>query len=999
MRKFILIILLVCFLVLHAFAQHYSLTGKIVDSEKQTPIEFATLILSEQQLWATADVNGLFTIKNVPTGKVVISVSCLGYMKTDFELDIHSDLNNIVFALKENNLSLGEVVVTAREKTEAVTSSYTIDRTALDHIQTQSLSDITSLLPGGKTNTAVHLAINSPQEIELRSNTSSELDNNRFGTAIEVDGVRISSNSVRAFNETSSISSRLAYGTDVRSISSTNIESIEVVTGVPSVEHGDLTNGMVKVKTKEGKTPLNVEFASKPHTKQYALNKGFALGRDGGVMNLSLERTSSVSDLASPYTSYDRNGITLRYNNTFNKTSSRPIKITAGVSGNIGGYDSKADPDAYSNTYLEEKANRLRMDFGLNWLLNKSWITNVELTTSAALSDNEEIKNEYESFSSSSVSIHGMEEGYYMAEQLEDNPDALIGLIPRGHWYEKKITDDKPRDYSVKLKANWSRRFDKIVSNFLFGGEFSYTNNTGKGIYYDTPTDEKYTYYVPTWREYKYSDQPGMKSTALFVEEKIDIPIKATKLQIVAGLRTDITSISRSAYGTVSSFSPRFNAKYTFWDRQEGLLKKLTIRAGWGKSVKLPSIAVLNPTPSYSDRLAFASTSMSDGTAYYGYHIYPVSLLYNPDLKWQSSNLTEIGVEARLGMARISVTAFYNKTKNPYKQTSSYSPYTYNLTDQTSLNNVPIPSEDRLFTIDKTTGIVTVSDKSGVFPAQQLDYKTRLLYKATYSSANASDVSRKGLEWIVDFDKIPALNTSFRWDGSYYYYKGVDETLTEYSPSTQLTTDGNFYKYVGYYIGGNSSWNGQLTKQLNSNLTITTHIPKVRLIVSMRIEASLYNCSRYLSEYSGGNRSFVLENRDSYVPGATDGDIYAGDQPIGTYPLYYSTIQAPSTKILFREAFLNAKENDPALFNELARLVSKTSYNYSFNKNTLSPYVTANISVTKELGKIASLSFEARNFTNTTARVKYSQNESVISLYGSGSIPKFYYGLSLRIKL
>ena len=45
-------------------------------------------------------------------------------------------------------------------------------------------------------------------------------------------------------------------GLDTRNISLENIESVEVIRGIPSAEYGDLTSGAVLVKSKAGKTPL-----------------------------------------------------------------------------------------------------------------------------------------------------------------------------------------------------------------------------------------------------------------------------------------------------------------------------------------------------------------------------------------------------------------------------------------------------------------------------------------------------------------------------------------------------------------------------------------------------------------------------------------------------------------------------------------------------------------------------------------------------------------------
>ena len=108
-------------------------------------------------------------------------------------------------------------------------------------------------------------------------------------------------------------------GVGLRNIGSSNIESVEIITGIPSVEYGDLSNGIVKINTRKGKTPFIIELVTQPKTKQIAISKGFLLGDRAGTINTSLERTKSTSDLASPHTAYDRNSLTLTYSNTLNR--------------------------------------------------------------------------------------------------------------------------------------------------------------------------------------------------------------------------------------------------------------------------------------------------------------------------------------------------------------------------------------------------------------------------------------------------------------------------------------------------------------------------------------------------------------------------------------------------------------------------------------------------------------------------------------------------------
>ncbi|MDR2847947.1 MAG: TonB-dependent receptor, partial [Bacteroidales bacterium] len=971
----------------------YNLSGKILKEKTDKPIEYAIVFISDRELWGVTNEKGEFLIKNVAKGDIKITVSCLGYAKRTFTLNITQTKTDMKFYLPEDNLALSEVVVTAKNKRDEMTTTYVIDRTGLDHLQVLNVADVLSLLPGGKSSRSPHFAGSDPQTVAIRS-ASGESGNPTFGTAIEVDGVRLSNNG--SYN--SSTGGTTVYGVDTRSIASSNIESVEVITGIPSVEYGDMTSGMVKVNTRKGKAPMSAEVSFKPNTKLYAANKGFDLGQQAGVLNMSLEHTKSVADLASPYTSYDRNGLSLYYSNTLNKQH-QPIRIESGITGNIGGYNSKNDPDAFTDTYTKHRDNTLRANIKLNWLLQRSWITNLEASGSVGYADNLSADKTNKSSSSSVATLHGREEGYFVATNYDENPYAPIVLIPAGYWYQLHYNDNKPLNINANIKARWTRSFGKVNSNLLVGTDFTSSGNKGKGSYYD---DLRYANDGShSWREYRFDEIPFMNNVAPYVEEKADLPIGNTStLQAVAGIRSDMTLVRQSAYGTVSSLSPRFNAKYSYKGNRNQFVENFVLRAGWGKAVKLPSFAILYPAPSYSDKLAFAPGTMADGTTYYAYHIRPFAAKYNPELQWQYNQQTEIGFEAKIKGINISVSLFNNKMMNNYNGVNEYTPFAYKLTDQSALEGSPIPSSDRQYSIDRVTGIVTAHDKTGRFPDQTLAYKERNQFKSDQTYINGSPAVRRGIEWIVDFGKIKAIQTSVRIDGNYYYYHGTDETLTQYSPFMQFMADGNPYKYVGFYVGGSSSANGIETKQLNTNVTFVTHIPAIRLIVSLKVEATLYNSRQNLSEYSAGQRSFALSNTGDYVP-ATDNPnkIYNSDRFVATYPLFYASMDDLNTKIPFEEKFLWAKDNDRALYNALASLITKSNTDYYFNANKVSGYYSANISVTKEIGNFASISFNATNFTNNIGLVDLSWNHTQQTLFRSSYIPMFYYGLSLKIKI
>lgn len=983
-----LIVLLLSLMSVQAFSQKFTIAGKVLEKGANNPVEFATVVLPERELWAVADAEGSFSIANVPQGKTRIEVSCLGYVTRSFEMDITKDLTSLKIQLDADNLTLQEVVVTAKDDSNSATTTRTIDKAALEQVQVMNVSDIASLLPGGAT--PMNSSLTGEQNFLIRSGAT-EAGNAAFGTAVEVDGVRLSNNASFALT-----TGGQAKAIATNNIASSNVESVEVITGVPSVEYGDMTNGVVKVNTKKGKTPWTLTMSTTPNTKQLSASKGFGLGgARGGVVNASLERTQSVSDQMSPYKSYERNQLSLVYSNLFNKGAFKesPLRFSVGVTGNLGGMDDSADPDALKDTYSKQRDNALRANYSLNWLLGRSWITNLESTGSISYSDRFSRVNNYYSSAASTVVLHATEMGYYVAKDYDASaaPDAVI--IPRGYWYNEMCLDDRPVTFKLTLKANLARNIGRINNKLKVGGDFTGDCNLGAGEY----SSDMAT--APTYREYIYSDKPWMYNAAAYIEDNMMIPAGKGRINVVAGLRNDNTIINGSAYGVTSSLSPRFNVKYTVLPekgRSDKALRSLVLRASWGMAVKQPSYSVLYPQPDYRDYRTFASTTASDGSSYMAYIVIPKSIAYNPDLRWQRNNQSEVGVDANIFGNKISLSGFYNRTVNAYRMATEYQPISYNYTLTSALSDCAIPADDRIFTIDGN-GVVTVSDRTGKNASQTLASGIRSEFLSGQIPENTTNpIERYGVEWTVDLKKIKSINTSVRIDGTWYGYKTVDTDIKPYYAGNYISMDGSPYKYVGFFYGGNSATNGTRTATLRNNVTVTTHIPKVRMILSLKLESTLLRFSQSLSERLDGKaRSYVNTNRNDFLA-VSDESIYAGENYTLVYPDYYVSVSNPDEKIDFLTAFKAAKTSDPELYGDLSKLIVQTSYVYQFMKDYISPYFSANISVTKELGDLASISFYANNFFNNIQLVHSSKTGNYSSV--SGYIPKFYYGLTVRFK-
>lgn len=156
--------------------------------------------------------------------------------------------------------------------------------------------------------------------------------------------------------------------------------------------------------------------------------------------------------------------------------------------------------------------------------------------------------------------------------------------------------------------------------------------------------------------------------------------------------------------------------------------------------------------------------------------------------------------------------------------------------------------------------------------------------------------------------------------------------------------------------GANQLVCGKTTHNLDANLTAITHIPEARLIITCRLEMSL------------------LTRSMNMPAGATD----------RLAPVAYLTEDG------VRHQFTEADAANP----EFTNLILYPGNDYMFLQDGYGAYASANLSITKEIGKHVSLSFFANNFTNARPFV-------VSMATGVGAIltPNFYYGLTCRIKL
>ena len=910
--------------------------GKVSDAKSGEPVVGAVVRLDKDYLWATTDEKGLYVMDNIAKGRYVVKVSCIGYVDINEELDIQKDSLCLDFKLNISTLALDEVIVTAETSKDNLNTTRKLGRNALEHLQMSDMANISALLPGGKTINP-DLTVSNP--LALRSGGVA-IGNAAFGTALEVNGVRIGSNADFSGME----------GVGTRNISVDNIESVEVLTGVPSAEYGDLNSGIVRIITKKGRSPVSVVFSVNPRTYQTSVSKGLDFGKSRGILNISGEWAKATKKLSSPYTSYIRRGVNVDYINTFKNV----LRLEAGIRGNLGGMNTKNDPDSFSNEFYKVRDNSLTSQFKAVWLLNRSWVTNLTVNGSVYFNDKRSHHHKYESYASSQPAVHSEKSGYYIADALPLN------------YYSDKIVDSKELDYNLSLKYSWLKRWNNIKSLLKAGLQWKAEGNVGRGDYYLDPTLSANGY-----RPRPYKNYPYMHNFGIFIEDNIEFSLWNTKLEIGCGLRYDKVFVKKSKYDNLHGLSPRLNAK---WKINKGL----SFHGGWGITEKLPSFFILYPRQEYLDIQTFGFSYGTAGASSYVYYTIPYTIRYNPDLVWQKNSNSEIGVDFEFKGFKLSFTGYCNITFDPYTISTVYDAFSYNIMALPA--GYKVTAEDKV-SVDPKTGYVTFQKPGQAAVLSQLKVKDKT-FVASPMADNGTDVIRAGAEMIIDFPEIRPIRTQFRVDASYGYTKYVDEKDVYYYNRglSHTSLKNRSYQYIGIYPGKAGVANGARTDNVDMNITAITHIPLAGLVVTCRIEAAFLRHSQKISRWRGKDYAFTV-GPGSNKP--TGGNIYDGNSYTAVNPIAYIDLDGKVHEWTVVEEHSSEYDN----------LILRSGNIYNFAKDGYKPYFSGNLSITKEIGNHVSLSFFANNFTNSRRFVK-SFATGVNAIF----TPDFYYGLTCRIK-
>ncbi len=123
-------LLIALFLTLHFSVSAGVIEGTVKD-ESGEPLVAATVVVNETMQSTYTDIDGNFSIRNVPKGGCTITVSYLGFTTLEEYIVITDEDMTLHFELKEDMTYLSEVVVSGRYQSGSEVQARTMERDAL----------------------------------------------------------------------------------------------------------------------------------------------------------------------------------------------------------------------------------------------------------------------------------------------------------------------------------------------------------------------------------------------------------------------------------------------------------------------------------------------------------------------------------------------------------------------------------------------------------------------------------------------------------------------------------------------------------------------------------------------------------------------------------------------------------------------------------------------------------------------------------------------------
>lgn len=811
-----------------------------------------------------------YTVSSNDKGIAVIYI-VPGKYKVESDSNGHSGYSNLLSITKEETFTLiltnrintiEEVVITAKEG-KGLTSSSIINQRAMQHLQPSSFSDLLELLPGGRSGDPV---LNQMNKISLRETgrPGSDYNTSSMGTTFLVDGAPLNSGANLQYtydflDKTNNGLKRrlnLTSGVDMRSISTDQIESVEVLRGIPSVRYGNLTSGIVKITNKSGYTKWKARFKADGYSKLFAINKGFENQDQDLKINAGIDYLDAKADPRDRLENYKR--ITANFAVVKEKKHNQGTskwQTNLSYTGSLDG--SKSDPDidlSELNSY-EVNNHLVSLSNLFTYTKNKSSFyqaTEIQATINQRFDQIKQTKF---------VQLENA-----TAFPLSRTEGEFDGYYPEPRYISNYLVDGKPLDVFVSMINKFQVDFKSVKNEINAGFDWQLSKNWGKGQEFDIykPIDPK-----ATFRPRAYRDVPAYITSALFLESISTMNAGNHKFTLALGVRGNSMMNLPSHFkmnGKIYA-DPRANFQWELpsfdWMNKK---TQLALTLGYGKQSLFPDLNLLYPELIYKDiqQLNYFHNNPNYRRINYKTLIYNPQ---NPEIEPAVNEKFEARIDLGIGAHQLSVTVFKENMHNAFRSMNQYSGYQYKKYDPSGLNHDAITSPPDINTLPYQT-----LNENFIYTTQR----------------NGSKVDKEGVEFQYSSNRIPVINTRFTFNGAWFRTK-YGNSMPVYR-GRDLLIGGKPYPYLGLYEGMEPN---SINEVLNTNLMMDTYIPKLDLVFSSSFQFSWYSMRKMLpmngipSHYVDPNGNIFPFNPETAKGSILESLVIAQNQDL------YNTVRRP----------------------------------------------------------------------------------------------------------
>ncbi|MBR1887453.1 MAG: TonB-dependent receptor plug domain-containing protein, partial [Bacteroidales bacterium] len=448
-----------------------------------------------------------------------------------------------------------EVVVTAQEN-HGLTSATKIGQDAISHIQPSSVADLLELLPGGVSRDP---SFGSPKVVNLRAagSLSEDYITSALGTRFTIDGKPVFNDANLQYTPAFSNlgSDFVNLGTDMRTIPTEDIESMDVVRGIASVEHGDLTSGLIQIKRRRGGNDIRLRFKSDMSSKLFYAGKGWEWGgSEKRTVNVGANYLDSHSDPRNLRQNYKRLTVSLRGSRTWNSNEKFHSILTANLdyTGSFDDQKSDKDLDEFDGIPAETyKSTNNHIDLGADWTLSAKSDESIfrTMVLTASLSYGNDVIDRWKNVILTS-------EEPISVSRVPGEFDAI--MVPT-RYQATLIVDGKPFYAYLRAVSRWRL----LGQNIMAGAEWTFDKNFGDGSVFDVM--RPFSTGTST-RPRAYKEIPADSNLAFFAEENGKAALGGFGLEWSAGIRAGFMPGMSRDYALSGKFAidPRANLRLNF---------------------------------------------------------------------------------------------------------------------------------------------------------------------------------------------------------------------------------------------------------------------------------------------------------------------------------------------------------------------------------------------------------------------------------------------------